>query len=150
MQHGNTIWQVARSNFGDFNSVTKIILSIPLRTEPDVTTAFQPNCNHVFSPKSLPSKMMGDIRPNGSCIDVTSFNISRLVANLWGITMAADVVTPFSTNVPTHTQGFTAYFRLNLFHLTLTLSQWSSSGNPVCLELRPQCTLECHWRKNCW
>ena len=30
---------------------------------------------------------------------------------------------------------------------TLTLSQWSSSGNPVCLELRPQCTLECHWRK---
>ena len=28
----------------------------------------------------------------------------------------------------------------------LTLSQWSSSGNPVCLELRPQCTLECHWR----
>ena len=32
----------------------------------------------------------------------------------------------------------------------LTLSQWSSSGNPVCLELRPQCTLECHWRKNCW
>ena len=33
---------------------------------------------------------------------------------------------------------------------TLTLSQWSSSGNPGCLELRPQCTLECHWRKNCW
>ena len=30
---------------------------------------------------------------------------------------------------------------------TLALSQWSSSGNPVCLELRPQCTLECHWRK---
>ena len=30
--------------------------------------------------------------------------------------------------------------------ITLTLSQWSSSGNPVCLELRPQCTLECHWR----
>ena len=29
---------------------------------------------------------------------------------------------------------------------TLTLSQWSSSGNPVCLDLRPQCTLECHWR----
>ena len=29
---------------------------------------------------------------------------------------------------------------------TLTLSQWSSSGNPVCLELIPQCTLECHWR----
>ena len=26
--------------------------------------------------------------------------------------------------------------------------QWSFSGNPVCLELRPQCTLECHWRKN--
>ena len=26
--------------------------------------------------------------------------------------------------------------------VTLTLSQWSSSGNPVCLELRPQCTLE--------
>ena len=25
--------------------------------------------------------------------------------------------------------------------------QWQSSGNPVCLELRPQCTLECHWRK---
>ena len=25
--------------------------------------------------------------------------------------------------------------------------QWHSSGNPVCLELRPQCTLECHWRK---
>ena len=24
--------------------------------------------------------------------------------------------------------------------------QWRSSGNPVCLELRPQCTLECHWR----
>ena len=24
--------------------------------------------------------------------------------------------------------------------------QWPSSGNPVCLELRPQCTLECHWR----
>ena len=23
--------------------------------------------------------------------------------------------------------------------------QWQSSGNPVCLELRPQCTLECHW-----
>ena len=29
---------------------------------------------------------------------------------------------------------------------TLIPSQWSSSGNPVCLELRPQCTLECHWR----
>ena len=29
---------------------------------------------------------------------------------------------------------------------SLTLSQWSSSGNPVCLELGPQCTLECHWR----
>ena len=29
---------------------------------------------------------------------------------------------------------------------TLTLSQWSSSGNPVCLDLRPQCTLECHRR----
>ena len=28
--------------------------------------------------------------------------------------------------------------------------QWQSSGNPVCPELRPQCTLECHWRKNCW
>ena len=28
----------------------------------------------------------------------------------------------------------------------LTLSQWSPSGNPVCLALRPQCTLECHWR----
>ena len=28
--------------------------------------------------------------------------------------------------------------------------QWSSSCNPVCLELRTQCTLECHWRKNCW
>ena len=27
--------------------------------------------------------------------------------------------------------------------------QWQSNGNPVCLELRPQCTLECHWRKNC-
>ena len=26
--------------------------------------------------------------------------------------------------------------------------QWQSSGNPMCLELRPQCTLECHWRKN--
>ena len=25
--------------------------------------------------------------------------------------------------------------------------QWHSSGNPVCLELRPQCTLECHWGK---
>ena len=24
--------------------------------------------------------------------------------------------------------------------------QWQSNGNPVCLELRPQCTLECHWR----
>ena len=24
--------------------------------------------------------------------------------------------------------------------------QWQSSGNLVCLELRPQCTLECHWR----
>ena len=24
--------------------------------------------------------------------------------------------------------------------------QWQSSGNPVCLELRPHCTLECHWR----
>ena len=24
--------------------------------------------------------------------------------------------------------------------------QWQSSGNPVCMELRPQCTLECHWR----
>ena len=32
----------------------------------------------------------------------------------------------------------------------LTPSQWSSSGNPVCLELRLQCTLECHWRNNCW
>ena len=28
--------------------------------------------------------------------------------------------------------------------------QWLSSGNPVCLELRPQCSLECHWRMNCW
>ena len=25
--------------------------------------------------------------------------------------------------------------------------QWQSSGNPVCLEVRPQCTLECHWRR---
>ena len=24
--------------------------------------------------------------------------------------------------------------------------QWQSSGNLVCLELRPQCTLECRWR----
>ena len=24
--------------------------------------------------------------------------------------------------------------------------QWQSSGNPVCLELKPQCTLESHWR----
>ena len=24
--------------------------------------------------------------------------------------------------------------------------QWQSSDNPVCLGLRPQCTLECHWR----
>ena len=30
-------------------------------------------------------------------------------------------------------------------YVSLTLSQWSSSGNPVCLELRPQCTLKCHW-----
>ena len=28
--------------------------------------------------------------------------------------------------------------------------QWHSSGNPVCLELKPQCTLECHWKNNCW
>ena len=28
--------------------------------------------------------------------------------------------------------------------------QWQCSGNPVCLELRPQCILECHWRENCW
>ena len=28
--------------------------------------------------------------------------------------------------------------------------QWYSSGNPACLEFRPQCTLECHWGKNCW
>ena len=28
--------------------------------------------------------------------------------------------------------------------------QWQSSGNPVCLEFRPQCTLECHWIKNCF
>ena len=35
----------------------------------------------------------------------------------------------------------------DMFNLNLTLSQWSSSGNPVCLKLRPQCTLECHWRK---
>ena len=26
--------------------------------------------------------------------------------------------------------------------------QWQSSGNSVCMELIPQCTLECHWRKN--
>ena len=24
--------------------------------------------------------------------------------------------------------------------------QWQSNGIPVCLELGPQCTLECHWR----
>ena len=24
--------------------------------------------------------------------------------------------------------------------------QWQSTSNPVYLELRPQCTLECHWR----
>ena len=34
--------------------------------------------------------------------------------------------------------------------LSLTLSQWPSSGNPVCLELRPKCTLECQWKNNCW
>ena len=28
--------------------------------------------------------------------------------------------------------------------------QWQSSGNPMCLELRPQCPLQCHWRKNRW
>ena len=33
-----------------------------------------------------------------------------------------------------------------LLTTTLTMSQWSSSGNPVCLELRSQCTLECYWR----
>ena len=33
-------------------------------------------------------------------------------------------------------------------HPTPSLSQWSSSGNPVCPELRPQCALECHRRKN--
>ena len=27
---------------------------------------------------------------------------------------------------------------------------WQSSGNPVCLERRPQCTPECHWRMNSW
>ena len=25
-----------------------------------------------------------------------------------------------------------------------------ASGNPMCMEFRPQCTLEFHWRKNCW
>ena len=25
--------------------------------------------------------------------------------------------------------------------------QWHSSGNPVCMELKPQYILECHWRK---
>ena len=28
--------------------------------------------------------------------------------------------------------------------------QWQSSGKPVCLERRPQCIPECHWRKNWW
>ena len=28
--------------------------------------------------------------------------------------------------------------------------QWQSRVNPVYLEFRPQCTLECHWRKNWW
>ena len=42
-----------------------------------------------------------------------------------------------------HLPSWTTVTRLNR---TLTLIQWSSSGNPVCLELRPQCTLECHWR----
>ena len=31
-------------------------------------------------------------------------------------------------------------------YLEPVVFQWQSSGNPVCLELRPQCTLECHWR----
>ena len=30
------------------------------------------------------------------------------------------------------------------------LIKWQSSGNPVCLEFRPQCTLICHWSRNCW
>ena len=39
---------------------------------------------------------------------------------------------------------------IKLLVYSLTLSQWSSSGNPVCPEPRSQCTLECHWRKNYW
>ena len=32
------------------------------------------------------------------------------------------------------------------FHKAVVIL-WHSSGNPVCLELTPQYTLECHWRK---
>ena len=28
--------------------------------------------------------------------------------------------------------------------------QWQSNDNPMWMEVSPQCTLECHWRKNCW
>ena len=34
---------------------------------------------------------------------------------------------------------------LNPYHAPVVI-QLQFSGNPVCLELRPQCTLECHWR----
>ena len=40
----------------------------------------------------------------------------------------------------------TAHLRGNSPYPKPVVFQWQSSGNPVCLELRPQCTLECHWR----
>ena len=36
-------------------------------------------------------------------------------------------------------------FRSHIPYPEPVISQWQFSGNPVCLELRPQCTLECHW-----
>ena len=40
------------------------------------------------------------------------------------------------------------YMNGNIPYPEPVVFQWQSSGNPVCLELRPQCTLECHWIKN--
>ena len=41
-----------------------------------------------------------------------------------------------------------SYFHLWYPYPEPMVIQWQSSDNPMCLELRPQCTLECHWRKN--
>ena len=71
-------------------------------------------------------------------LDATDIHVKR------GLSIRKDVGhdDPYIINFQTH-------HKKGLPHTELVVIQWRSSGDPVCLELRPQCTLEWHWRNNC-